>query len=95
MSFKLLHNYFTMQFNTLLITLDLSGFHPVGGWGGSFPPKTPSFPPKKKERKKKRGKGERERERKREVHGEGRGAYIFLRRIASDQYSLLLHDSIM
>ena len=33
--------------------------------GGSFPLKTPSFPPKKKERKKKRGKGERERERER------------------------------
>jgi hypothetical protein len=50
------------------------GFHPVGG-GGSFPPKTPSFPPKRKERKKKRGKGEKERER--EGGGEGgRGEHV-------------------
>ena len=115
MSFKLLHNYFTMQFNTLLITLDLSGFHPVGGWGGSFPPKTPSFPPQKRKRERRKEekeresvrvrerereserdrKTERERKKEREVHGVGRGACIFLRRIASDQYSLLLRDSII
>ena len=66
------------------------------GVGGSFPLKTLSFSPKKKERKKrKRRERERERERKREVHGVGRGVCIFLRRIASDQYSLLLHDSII
>jgi hypothetical protein len=39
-----------------------SGFHLVGGVGGSFPPK-------RKERKKKRGKGEREREREKEREG--------------------------
>ena len=49
------------------------------GVGGSFPFKTPSFPPKKRE--KRRGKGERERKKK--VHGGGRGACIFLRRIVN------------
>ena len=65
-----------------------------GGGGGKLPPQNTSFPPKKKERKKKR-EGEREREKEREVHGGGRGACIFLCRIASDQYSVLLHDSII
>ena len=62
------------------------------GGGEASPSKHPAS-------KKKREKGERERERERkkerEVHGGGRGACIFLHRIASDQYSLLLHDSIM
>jgi hypothetical protein len=67
-----------VQYNALLdvITNNLScilaGFHPVEGVGGSFPPKTPSFPPKRKERKKKRGKGEREKGKER-----GRGEHIF------------------
>ena len=55
--------------------------------GGKLPPPPPPPPKKKKERKKKNGKGERE---KCMV-----GACIFLRRIASDQYSLRLHDSII
>jgi hypothetical protein len=61
----------------------LIGFHPVervGGGRGSFPPKTPSFPPKRKKRKKKRGKGERERDRERERQRERereRGEHIF------------------
>ena len=44
-------------------------------WGGS---KTPSFPPKKKERKKERGKGERERKKERErcMVGEGERVYF-------------------
>ena len=51
---------------------------------------------KKKEKKKKRGKGERERERERKRERcMVWGACILLRRIASDQYSLLLHDSIL
>ena len=47
-----------------------SGFHPVGGGGGSFPPQTPSFPPKGKGKKEKRRKRERERERARERESE-------------------------
>ena len=60
-------------------------------WGGELPP------PKKEREKKKRERRERERERerKRERGGGGRGACIFLRRSASDQYSPLLHDSIL
>jgi hypothetical protein len=58
-------------------TVPPPGFHLVEGLGGSFPPKTPSFPTKRKERKKKkREKGERERERKggREKGREGEGS---------------------
>ena len=76
-----------------------SGFHPVGEVGGKLPPQNTQLPPQKEREKKKRGEGERKRERERkkerEVHGGGRGACIFLCRIASDQYSLLLHDSII
>ena len=57
----------------------------MGGGGGE------ASPQKEREKEEKRKK----RERKREVHGVGRGACTFLRRIASDQYSLLLHDSII
>ena len=64
----------------------------MGEVGGKLPPQNTQLPPQK-EREKKRGKGEREKER--EVHGGGRGACIFLSCIASDQYSLLLHDSII
>ena len=54
-------------------------------------------PPKKKERKRKRGKGEREREREREKERcmVLEGERVHFCRIASDQYSLLLHDSII
>ena len=45
------------------------------GGEASPPPKTPSFPPKNKERKKKRGKGERERKRS-ALCGKG-SVYIF------------------
>jgi hypothetical protein len=58
----------------------MQGFIQWRGWGGSFPPKIPSFPPKRKERKKKkREKGERERERKggRERDG-GRREYMYI-----------------
>jgi hypothetical protein len=56
----------------------MAGFHPVEGVGGSFPPKTPSFPPKRKERKKKSGKGEREREGERgKGRKRGRREHIF------------------
>ena len=60
-----------------------------GGVGGKLPP----HPKRKRERRKEEK--ERERKKEREVHGVGRGACTFLRRIASDQYSLLLHDSII
>ena len=59
------------------------GFIQWGRWGEASPSKHPASPPKRK------------REREGEVHGGGRGACTFLRRIASDQYSLLLHDSII
>ena len=69
-----------------------SGFHPVGEVGGKLPPQNTQLPPQKEREKE----GKRKR-REREVHGGGRGVCIilFLRRIASDQYSLLLHDSII
>ena len=64
--------------------------------GEASPSKHPASPPKRKrERRKEEKERERERKKEREVHGMGRGACIFLRRIASDQYSLLLHDSII
>ena len=51
---KKLVNYFMMK--------NLTGFHPVGGWGGgSFPPKHPASPPKGKGKKEKRRERERER----------------------------------
>ena len=58
-----------------------------GGWGEASPPK--------RKRERKRREKERERKKEREVHGVGRGVCTFLRRIASDQYGLLLHDSII
>ena len=68
-----------------------------GGWGGeASPSKYPALPPKR-EKKEKRERREREKERKkeREIGGGGRGACIFLHRSVSDQYSPLLHDSII
>ena len=44
-----------------------SGFHPVGEVGGSFPTKTPSFPPPPKGDEKREG----ERERREREGGEG------------------------
>ena len=68
----------------------------LGGGGGTLPPQNTQLPPQKEREKEEKRKGEREREKEkeREVHGGGRGACIFLRRIASDQYSLLLHDLV-
>ena len=63
----------------------------MGEVGGKLPPQNTQLPPPPPKRKRERRKEEKERE----VHGGGRGACIFLRRIASDQYSLLLHDSII
>ena len=70
----------------------------MGEVGGKLPPQNTQLPPQKereKEEKRRRREKERERKKEREVHGGGRGACIFLCRIASDQYSLLLHDSII
>ena len=74
-------------------SLGKAGFHPVGEVGGKLPPQNTQLPPQKereKEEKRKRRERERERERERgrerEVHGGGRGACIFLHRMASDQY---------
>jgi hypothetical protein len=53
------------------------GFHPVEGVGGSFPPKTPSFPPQKKREKEEKKEKERERKGGREREG-GRGEYNML-----------------
>ena len=67
-----------------------------GGGGGKLPLQNSQLPPQKeREKEEKRKRREREKERERCMHGGGRGACIFLRRIASDQYSLLLHDSII
>ena len=62
----------------------------MGEVGGKLPPQNTQLPPQKE-----REKEEKRKRREKEVHGGGRGACIFLRRIASDQYSLLLHDSII
>ena len=77
------------------LIIDLSGFHPVGEVGGKLPPPPPHPKKRKRERRKEEKEREREREEEREVHGGGRGACIFLNRIVSDQYSPLLHDSII
>ena len=70
-----------------------AGFHPVGGGGEASPPKRKRE--RRKEEKERKRERETEKEREREVHGVGRGVCTFLRCIASDQYSLLLHASII
>ena len=67
----------------------------MGEVGGKLPPQNTQLPPQKEREKEEKRERERERKKEREVHGGGRGTCIFLRRIASDQYSLLLHDSII
>ena len=61
----------------------------VSSSGGKLPPQNTQLPPQKEREKEEKREGERER------GGEGRGACIFLRCSASDQYSPLLHDSII
>jgi hypothetical protein len=55
-----------------MMELVISGFYLQGGTGGSFSPKAPSFPPKRKEKKEKK----REREREGEGGRERRTEYL-------------------